>query len=99
MVRECHQARDGDGDDYGSAEYRPARGGSITSITSRQELIAYIGHDEQEWFHRLDDAGHPVCGNVKRRDIVRTPHIKRELFASTPDVKWCPLCKRRLGMQ
>lgn len=98
MVRELHEGSRDDGDDYGAGDYRPERGGSITSITSRQELIAYIGHDEQEWFHRLDDAGKPICGNCKRDEITRCPHIPAAVFASTGDVKWCRLCRRRLGI-
>lgn len=98
MVREYHEASYGDGDEYGACDYRPQRSGELTSITSRQERIAHIGHDIAEFFHRLDDAGKPICGNCKRDEITRCPHIPRELFAGTSDVKWCILCRRRLGI-
>ena len=99
MVRELHEGSRGDGDDHGAGDYRPQRSGELTSITSRTQFIAVIGHDEQDWYHLLDDAGDAFCGNVRRRGITMTAIRDRGIFGTTKDVKWCPLCKRRLGMQ
>lgn len=99
MVRTCHQASESGDDEYGGNSYRPQRSGELTSITSREVRIATIGHDKQEWFHLLSDSGRPICGNCTKDEITRCPHVKREVFASTTDVKWCPRCKRLVGMQ
>lgn len=95
MVREVHYS----GSDQSCADdYRPQPSGAITSVTSRVAVVAFIGHDDMDWFHRLDDAGHGLCG-ARRDTLTRCPYIPRAMFATTSDVKWCPMCKRAMGMK